>query len=361
MNLYKTSLISLLAFLTLPLFGQKDTKTEFTDLVKLACTSVKSQGSTGTCWSFATTSFLESEIMRMGKGEVDLSEMFFVRNTYKNKAIEYFLYQGKNNFGQGGQAHDVIDVLRKSGMVPDTIYPGIKSEGRLNHAELDSEMEAKAKKLNKWSKNFSAVQTEDFDPILNKYIGKLSDEFDFNGKQFTSLTFKDTYGIHADDYVEISSYSHHPYYSRFVLEIPDNWSHALYYNLPIAELVEVIEYSLNNGYTVCWDGDTSERTFNHKKAVADVPDNEIGKVTEELRLETFYNRKTTDDHLMHIIGIAKDKEGRTFFNTKNSWGAQSNDNGGFLYLSEDYVRLKTLAILVHRDAVPASIAQKLGL
>jgi bleomycin hydrolase len=121
-----------------------------------------------------------------------------------------------------------------------------------------------------------------------------------------------------------------------------------------------MEYSLNQGFTICWDGDTSERTFNHKKAIADVPDNEIGKVTEELRLETFFNRKTTDDHLMHIIGIAKDKEGRTFFNTKNSWGAQSNDNGGFLYLSEDYVRLKTVAILVHRDAIPASIAQKLG-
>lgn len=361
MNLLKSTLIFCIIIPALNLSAQQDAKSEFNDIITLPCTPVKSQGSTGTCWSFATTSFLESELLRMGKGEVDLSEMFFVANAYKNKAVQYFLYQGNNNFGQGGQAHDVLDVIRQYGMVPDSVFPGIKKDGRFQHRELGSELDEIVKKSNKGGKNFDAADTKNLDPVLEKYLGDLPGKFEYGGATYTPSSFYECLGINLDDYIEISSYSHHPFYKPFILEIPDNWSHELYCNLPIDELVDVMKYSLSNGYTVCWDGDMSERTFSHKKAKADLPDGEIGKVNQELRLETFYNRKTTDDHLMHIIGMAKDEDGRIFFNTKNSWGADSNENGGFLYISEDYIRLKTIAILIHRNSIPPEVAKKLGI
>ncbi|MBN1819565.1 MAG: aminopeptidase [Prolixibacteraceae bacterium] len=329
--------------------------------VTIECTPVKSQGSTGTCWSFATTSFLEAELLRIGKGEFDLSEMYFVNYAYKNKAEKYFLYHGNNNFGQGGQAHDVLDVIKVYGIVPDDVFPGIKVEGRLQHRDLINKLNEVVQKENKWNKKFDASDTEKLDPVLKEYLGKLPTKFEYEGKQFTPESFSEYLDINPDDYIELTSYNHHPFYQSFDLELPDNWSHSLYYNIPIDELVEIMVNSLEKGYTFCWDGDTSEKLFEHKKAKADLPKNEIGEVSQELRQETFFDRKTTDDHLMHITGLAKDDEGRLFFNTKNSWGATSNDNGGFLYMSEDYLRLKTIAIMVHRDVIPAEIAEKLNL
>jgi bleomycin hydrolase len=336
-------------------------KSEFTNVVKIECTPVKSQGGTGMCWSFATTSFLESELLRMGKGEFDLSEMYFAEHSYKNKAEQYFLYHGNNNFSQGGQAHDVMNVVREFGIIPDTILPGEKTDGRLQDRELVAKLTEIIQKSNKWKKDFDASDTKSLDPVLEKYIGKIPDNFEYYGKIYTPETFRDYLGINPDNYIELTSYSHHPFYKPFILEVPDNWSHDLYYNLPIDELVEVITNSLKNGYTVCWDGDTSEKLFTHKKAKADLPESEIGKVDQQLRQETFFNRQTTDDHLMQFVGIATNEDGRTFFYTKNSWGAESNENGGFLYISEDYVRLKTIAILIHRDALPAEIVKKLNL
>lgn len=333
----------------------------FTYLVDLECTPVKSQGSTGTCWSFATTSFLESELLRMGKGEVDLSEMFFVGNAYRNKAIQYFLYHGNNNFSQGGQAHDVIDIVREYGVVPDTVFPGIKTEGRFQHHELESQLSEIVKTANQQKNNFDALDVGMLNPVLKRKLGKIPEKFEYEGQKYTPASFRDSLGINPDDYVELTSFSHHPFYMQFILEIPDNWSHALYYNLPIDELMQVISYSLEQGFSVCWDGDTSEKSFSHKNGRTDLPGDEIGDVNQEKRQQAFLDRKTTDDHLMHITGISNDNSGRIFFKTKNSWGENSNSQGGFLYMSEDYVKLKTVAILVNRQAIPSEISKKLKL
>jgi bleomycin hydrolase len=355
-----------LIFIILTLFGTRGFsegkgKVEFTDKIKLESTVVKNQGGTGTCWSFAMTSFIESELIRMGKGAIDLSEMFFVDMAYKDKARLFFLYQGKNNFDEGGEGHDVLSVIREYGMVPDTVLPGIKTDGKFQHRDLVKELNEVVQKSNKWKKNFDAADTKSIDPVLEKYIGVRPDSFSYEGKEYTPNTFRNYLGISADDYIEITSYSHHPFYKPFVLEVPDNWSHDMYYNLPISELIEVVDSSLEKGFTVCWDGDISERQFSNKKAKADLPSDEIGKADQLLREQTFLNRKTTDDHLMHIVGIAADENSRTFYNTKNSWGADSNNNQGFLYMSEDYLRLKTIAILVNRAAIPVGIAKKLNL
>ncbi len=332
---------------------------EFTDVIKLPVTPVKSQGSTGTCWSFATISFLEAELLRTGKGLFDLSEMFFVHHAYKNKAIRYFLYHGNNNFSQGGQAHDVLDIVREHGVAPEQAFPGKKMNGTFQHHELISDLKEAVEKSNQREKRFDASETKNLKPVLEKHLGTLPDQFTANGKVYTPESFCEFLGIDPGDYVELTSYTHHPFYTAFVLELPDNWSHSLYYNVPIDELMQITIHSLEKGYSVCWDGDTSERTFRHKKGYADLPGNKTGKVSQQLRQETFYKRETTDDHMMHIVGLATNEKGRLFFRTKNSWGENSNENGGFLYMSEDYVRLKTTAILVHRDAIPEKIARKL--
>lgn len=328
---------------------------------ELKHTPVISQGSTGTCWSFATTSFLESEIMRKGFPETDLSEMYFVWNGYINKAEDYLLYHGKNNFGQGGQAHDVLDVLREKGMVTNDAFPGKTDDGRFRHRDLVNELNTAVTDLNNKRKDFDVTDVHSLENILKDQIGKLPKKVKTNSGIYTPVEFRDKFEINPDDYVEISSYTHHPFYKPFVLEVPDNWAHESYFNLPIGELVETMEYSLKQGYTVCWDGDTSEKTFNDNKGLADVPKNQVGKVNQEMRQKTFFDRTTTDDHLMHVVGLSKAPDGRTCFYTKNSWGADSNKFGGYLHLTSDYVRLKTIAILVNKEAIPPQIKAKLNL
>ena len=322
---------------------------------------VINQGSTGTCWSFATTSFLESEIIRKGFAETDLSEMYFVYYGYINKAKQFLFYQGNNSFSQGGQAHDVFNVIGEYGIVTFDEFPGEKVDGKYKHGDLVKELNDKVIALNGEQKDFDASDIESLVPVLKEKIGKLPKKVKNEDGNFTPVEFAVRFKINPDDYVELSSYTHHPFYKPFVLEVPDNWAHGLYYNVPIDELIEIMYYSLNNGYTVCWDGDTSEKTFTHKKGKADLPEKQIGKVDQDLRQETFYNRTTTDDHLMHLVGLSKDSKGRNCFYTKNSWGADSNSYGGYLHMTEDYVRLKTIAILVHKDAIPKNIREKLNL
>jgi bleomycin hydrolase len=350
MKLKTLLFFTVLAF-TPQVFAQ-NTVDEFTLIKELKHTPVISQGSTGTCWSFATTSFLESEIMRKGFPETDLSEMYFVNWAYLNKTEKYLLYHGKNNFSQGGQAHDVMDVLRKDGMFTNEAYPGVKVEDRFQHRNLVNELNAEVDKLNKERKKFDVTQIKSIHTILEKNIGAVSKKMKFNGENLTPVEFRDKFDLNPDDYIEITSYNHHPFYEPFILEVPDNWSNEKYYNLPIDELLEVMIYSLKEGYTVCWDGDTSEKTFTHSKGIADLPNNKIGKADQEMRQETFYDRSTTDDHLMHIVGLSEFSDGRISFYTKNSWGADSNKFGGYLHLTEDYVRLKTIAIMVHKNAIP---------
>lgn len=335
---------------------------EFTIIKELNHTPVISQGRTGTCWSFATTSFLESEVMRMGHPETNFSEMFFVHYNYKNKAVQYLLYHGNTNFGEGSVSHDVLNVLREYGLSTNEAFPGEKTDGKYNHSALISELKKEANTINKKKKGaLDFLSLKSYNPILKEQLGKLPKKIELENGKYTPGELRDKFNLNPDDYVEISSFSHHPFYESFVLEIPDNWAHALYYNLPIDELMEVMYHAVNGGYTIAWDGDTSEKTFVHKKGKADIPEKQRGKIDQDLRQSTFYDRTTTDDHLMHVVGLSKDSEGRDCFYTKNSWGAESNRYGGYLHMTDDYVRLKTIAILVHKDAIPKKIRTKLGL
>lgn len=355
------SLVFVLALFSAIYSPVQEEKEPCTIEFELKHTPVISQGSTGTCWSFATTSFLESEIMRKGFPETDLSEMYFVWNEYINKAEDYLLYHGENNFGQGGQAHDVLDVLREKGMVTNEAFPGKKVDGRFRHRDLVNELNVALTDLNKKQKDFDVNNIYSLESILKEQIGKLPKKVKMDEGSYTPAEFRNKFDLNPDDYVEMSSYTHHPFYKPFVLEVPDNWAHECYYNLPIDELAETIEYSLKKGYTVCWDGDTSEKTFSHNKGLADVQKNQVGKVDQKMRQRTFLDRTTTDDHLMHIVGLSKTPDGRTCFYTKNSWGPESNNFGGYLHLTNDYVRLKTIAVLVNKEAIPPQIKAKLNL
>jgi len=354
-------------FIALILIGStclkaQDEKETFTIVKEIKHTPVISQGSTGTCWSFATTSFLESEIMRLGYPETNLSEMFFVYHAYENKAEEYLLFHGKNNFGQGGQAHDVMNVVKEYGISTFDAFPGEMEDGRYKHRDLVAQLETEVSALNKKKRDeFDASNLETLEPILKKGLGKLPKNIKTDDGKFSSDELRNHFKLNPEDYIELTSYNHHPFYKQFSLEVPDNWSHDLYYNLPIDELMQVMDYALNNGFSVCWDGDTSEKTFQHKKGKADLPEKQIGKVDQELRQKTFYDRSTTDDHLMHLVGLSKDSAERKCYYTKNSWGPESNEYGGYLHMTEDYVRLKTIAILVHKDAIPAALKTKLGI
>lgn len=356
------SLLFVFVFVAATTVFAEDENEKFTIVKELEHTPVISQGRTGTCWSFATTSFLESEIIRKGYPETKLSEMFFVNYNYKNKAFQYLLYHGNNNFGEGSLSHDVIKVLHEQGLATYEAFPGEKKDGKYNHSALVKELKNEAGELNK--KKRGDINTSDlssYKPVLKKEVGKLPKKIKSTDGKVTPLELREKFELNPDDYIELSSYSHHPFYKPFVLEIPDNWAHALYFNLPIDELMEVMYYSINNGFTIAWDGDTSEKTFTHKKGKADVAKKHIGQVNQELRQSTFYDRTTTDDHLMHLVGLSKDAEGKNCFYTKNSWGPESNPYEGYLHMTDDYVRLKTVGVLVYKDAIPTSIKTKLGL
>jgi bleomycin hydrolase len=355
-----SQLVFLVCFFSSTALAQEE-KEVFTIEKEIKHLPVISQGSTGTCWSFATTSFLESEIIRMGLPETDLSEMYFVYFGYIDKAKQYLMYEGNNSFSQGGQAHDVLNVVRNEGAVTHETFDGEKIDGKYQHGKLVTELKTSVDSLNKKRKDFDVEDLKSFESILKKDIGKIPGKVKTDDGKETPLEFVQQLKINPDDYIELTSYSHHPYYKSFVLEVRDNWAHGLYYNVPIDELMEIMYHALNNGYSVCWDGDTSEKTFTHKKGKADLPEKEIGKVDQELRQQTFLNRTTTDDHLMHLVGLSKDSAGRNCFYTKNSWGTASNDFGGYLHMTEDYVRLKTIAIMVHKDAIPKNIREKLNL
>lgn len=354
-------LLAVLALFSIAVFAQEE-KEMFVIQKEIKHLPVISQGSTGTCWSFATTSFLESEIIRQGLPETDLSEMYFVNYCYKNKIEKYLMYHGNNNFGQGSLAHDVIDIIRENGMATQDAFPGKMVDGKYSHGELANTLSEELKEINKKRRgNFDFTETEELNAILEEHIGEVPTEVNYQGEKTEATELSSLLKINPDDYIEISSFSHHAYYKQFVLEVPDNWAHSLYYNVPIEELMEVMFYAVNNNYSISWDGDVSEKLFQHKNGKADVPAEQIGNVTQELRQETFLNRTTTDDHLMHIVGLSNDSKGRTCFYTKNSWGPDSNQHGGYLHMTEDYVKLKTVGIMIHKDAIPKNIKRKLKL
>ena len=363
----KHLLLGLALLFTLQLPAQYN----FTVKNKLECTSVKNQQRTGTCWSFTTVSFLESELLRMGKPSYDLSEMYMVRTIYQDKARNYMLRQGKANFSQGGLSHDVMRALRMGGAMPESVYSG-KTEGVavFDHSEMEAALKGMLDGL-LGTKNLSDKWVGSVSCILDNYMGQPPATFTYKGKEYTPKSFGESLGINPDDYVTLTSFSHHPFYETFVLEIPDNYSNGLYYNLPLDELQAIADYALSKGYTVAWDGDVSEKGFSAGKGVAIIPADpsadggsdspvEEAKVTQASRQQAFESYATTDDHLMHLTGLATDQNGTKYYLTKNSWGEISAYKG-FLYMSDAYFRMKTVGIMVHKDAIPKDIAAKLSL
>ena len=331
-------------------------------------TSVKNQGVTGTCWCFASASFLESELLREGKGEYNFSEMFIVKNIYMDKAFNYVHRNGKTNFSEGALAHDFIRAASRHGLVPEEVYDGLdEGVSQHDHAEmaavltgfLDGIVERRSLSP-KWKKAFGAV--------VDTYLGSAPEKFEYNGKSYTAKSFAESIGFSEDDYVGITSFNHHPFGRECVLEIPDNFSSGAFMNVPIEQLVATIDHALENGYTVAWDGDVSERGFNRNRGLAIVPTEESAssafkmpseeiEFTQEMRQATFEDHTLTDDHLMHLTGVAVDQNGTKYYIIKNSWG-EIGERDGYLYMSENYVRAKTIAITLHKDAVPETKPEK---
>lgn len=367
---------------------------QFTEVAKVPATPVKNQASTGTCWCFATTSFMESELLRTGKGTYDLSEMFIVRQKYMNQLQDNYVRHGEGNIGQGSLSHTFKHAFDQVGIVPEEVYTGINYDSdRHNHGEMVRYMQAIAETAVKMKKR-SPQYDQLIENLFDTYLGKLPEKFTYQGKEYTPKSFAASLGLDMDDYVELTSFTHHPYYTMFDVEVHDNWEHEKMYNLPLDELMETMDYALKNGYSVCWDGDVSEKGFSFKNGVAINPEvkkvddyattdrarfekmDEKGrleevykfehpypevKVTPEIRQEGFEAFVTTDDHLMHLTGIANDQNGTKYYVTKNSWGTERNAFGGYLNMSESYVRAKTIYIMLHKDAIPKAIRTKLGI
>lgn len=374
--------------------GQKEEGYQFTPVKELKITPVKNQNRTGTCWSFSGVGLIEAELLRTGKGEYNLSEMFIANHSYKDKADKFVRLHGKLNFAQGGSFADVIYVFKHYGAVPGELYKGLEY-GQDNHvhgelaevatAYVDAVIKNRDKKL-------STAWKKGFDSVIDTYLGKLPETFTYQGKQYTPKSFGESLGLNFDDYVSLTSYTHHPFYSQFPLEIEDNWRWAPSYNLPINELMEVFDHAINNGYAIAWGSDVSEKGFtrNGIAVAADIKalessgsdqarwvglsqmekDAEIKKlvekpckeieVTQELRQQAYDNYQTTDDHGMLIYGIAKDQTGKKFYMVKNSWGTESKYKG-IWYASEAFVAYKTVNIVLHKDALPKTIKSKLGI
>jgi bleomycin hydrolase len=352
---------------------------KFTDVINIENTSVKAQGSSGTCWSYSANSFLESEMIKMGKKPVELSQIFSARNAYVEKGRNYVRMHGAVTLGDGGAFHDVMNMYRKYGAVPQSVYTGLNyGTDKNKFGEMAALGEALLAAVVKnpngeltpnWEKAYAAV--------IDSYLGIVPKTFDYNGKKYTPETFaKEVVGINADDYIEISSLQEYPYYSKFVLMVPDNWSFDQVYNVQINELTDITDNALKNGYTVAWAGDVSEKTFSWKNGVAFVAEKKFEDmtaeekadlfngpkkepvVTEEMRQKGFDNYNTTDDHGMHIVGLTKDQTGKEYYIVKNSWGT-TNDYKGYLYMSKEFVKYKTTALMVNKKALSADITKKL--
>ena len=393
---------ALFAVLSVSVFAQENNENKedsgyvFTDEITLPATPIKDQYRSGTCWSFSTLSFLESEMLRLGKPEVDLSEMFVVWHTYSEKAKKHVRVHGNLNFAAGGAFHDVTKMIKEYGIVPESVYDGLQyGEDKHVHGEMDRVLKQHVDAVvENRNRKLSTAWHNSIEETLNSYLGELPKTFEYEGEKYTPQSFASKYvGLNMDDYVEITSYTHHPFYSKFILEVPDNWAWDQVYNVPLDELNEIIDYSLENGYTVAWAADVSEKGFaTSNKGVAVMPaapsenmdDAEIARweslpekekekelyklnepvpelnVTQAMRQEAFDNYQTTDDHGMHIIGKAKDQNGDLFYKVKNSWGDYNKYNGYF-YASRPYVTYKTMCIMVHKDGIPQSIREKLEL
>lgn len=348
---------------------------KFTDLINLERTSVKNQGSSGTCWSYSTNSFLESEMIKKGKQPVELSQIYTARCAYIEKAKNYVRMQGAVSLGDGGSGHDVINMYRKYGALPQSVYSGLNyGTAKNKFAEMSAVTQGMLQAV---IKNPNGQLTPNwltaYTAAIDAYLGKVPESFAYNGKTYTPQTFaKEVVGINPDDYVEFSSYTDHPYYSKFTLLVPDNWSFDQVYNVRPQELTDIIDNALKNGFTVAWATDVSEKSFSWKNGVAYVPTVSYDDMTDQQKADMFNgpkpeleitpevrqaaldNYNTTDDHGMHIVGLSKDQNGKEYYIVKNSWGS-TNDYKGYLYVTKNYVKYKTTSLLVNRQAVPSVI------
>jgi len=366
---------------------------QFATIKALPITPVKNQASSGTCWAFSGIGFIESELLRMGKGEYDLSEMFVVSKNYSDKAQKYVRMHGATNFGGGGSFADVLDCIKYDGIVPEQAQPGLNYGDTLHrHGELDQLLKTYVDVVIKNpNRKLSTAWFNGFNGILSAYLGECPETFAYNGKQYTPQSFVKFLGINPDDYVSITSFTHHPFYTAFPIEVPDNWRWAYSYNVPMDELIQIIDNSIDKGYTVAWASDVSERGFS-RKGIAVVPDTKANEgpgsdqarwvgltpaerenrinnltgpvpektITQEMRQEAFDDYETTDDHGMLIYGIAQDQNGTRYYMIKNSWGIDNTYKGTW-YISLPFVKYKTLSIVVNKNVLSKDLKEKLNI
>ena len=375
------------------LSNKEESQYTFTMINDLEATPVQSQGRTGTCWSFSALSFIESELMRMGKGKHELSEMWIARNAYHEKAINYVRMHGNFNFSAGGAFHDIPIIIKKYGIVPLEHYTGLNyGSNTHNHSELDKMLKAIVDIVVTAPQRgvLTPVWIDAIDGILDAYLGEIPDEFEVDGKKYNGKSYAEELGLNIDDYVVLGSFTHHPFYEKFVLAVPDNWAFGQVYNLPLDELFDVAQSSLENGFSWAWAADVSEKGFSFRDGLAIVPEDEssirksgrdnqhfsdagaqkIGdafsmpvkekNISQEMRQLAYDNYETTDDHGMHVTGMVKDQNGTKYFLVKNSWG-KGNYCDGYFYASEAYFRYKTMNIMLHKDALPKNLKKKLNI
>ncbi|WP_071145955.1 C1 family peptidase [Bacteroides ihuae] len=390
----KIVLIATLGLLSLNLLAQDSKKEEgfvFTTVKENPITSIKNQNRSSTCWSFSSLGFFESELLRLGKGEYDFSEMYVVHRTMTDRAEHYVRLHGDSSFSPGGSFYDVVYCMKNYGLVPQTVMNGIMYGDTLPvHNELDAVAEGYMNAIAKGKlTKLTPVWENGINAIYDTYLGQCPEKFTYKGKEYTPLTFEQSLELNTDDYVSITSYIHHPFYKKFALEIQDNWRNGESWNLPIDEFMAVIDNAINKGFTVAWGSDVSESGFT-RNGIAVVPDvnradlsgsdmarwtglpladkqKELAlkpsiekEITQEMRQVGFDNWETTDDHGMLIYGIAKDQTGKEYYMVKNSWGTKNKYKGTW-YASKAFVKYKTMNILVHKDALPKEIAKKLGI
>jgi bleomycin hydrolase len=354
---------------------------KFKEVIALANTSVKNQASSGTCWSYSTNSFLESEMLHAGRQPVELAQIFSARNVYADKADNYIRLHGAVSWGDGGACHDVINMYAKYGAMPQSVYTGLQYGTTKNKfAEMQEVLKAM---LDAWVKNpngkLSPNWKNAFNAVMDSYLGVVPQTFTWNGKTYTPRNFADeVVGLNPADYVELSSFTDHPYYKKTMLMVPDNWSMDKVYNVKMNDITDIIDNAIKQGYTVAWATDVSEKYFSWKNGVAYVPEKDYDDmsddekknmfdgpkpervITPELRQTAFDNYTTTDDHGMHIVGLAKDKSGREYYIVKNSWGT-TNDYKGYLYVTKAYVQYKTTAFLLNKKAIPQELRSKMNM
>ena len=375
-------------------FAQKDTTGfVFTTVKENKITSVKNQNRSSTCWAYSALGFLEAELLRLNKGDHDFSEMFVVYHTMLDRAVNYVRLHGDASFSPGGSFYEVLYCWRHYGIVPDKAMPAgvMYGDTLANHSDLDAAAKAYVDVIAKsTASKISPLWRRPLEAIYETYLGKLPQEFTYKGKKYTPRSFADSFGLNMNDYVSLTSYSHHPFYEAFAIEIQDNWRGAKSYNLPIDELMQVMRNAVNTGYTIAWGSDVSEEGFT-RNGIAVMPDVKKGAeltgsdmahwlglskadrraeltsrplpemtVTQQMRQEAYDNWETTDDHGMLIYGLAKDQNGKQYFMVKNSWG-QAGKYKGFWYASEAFVAYKTMNIVVHKNAIPKEILKKLNI